>query len=176
MQPKIIILRGNSGSGKTTISKRLQKKLGYGTLLISQDVVRREMLYIKDGEGTKAVDLLIQLIMYGKENCSYIILEGILYSDWYRKIFETIKNEFGNEIYAYYFDIPFEETLIRHTTKCNSNEFGETEMKRWWREQDFIGIISEYVINKDMIENEIIDVIIQQINQGIDGGAQYGKE
>ena len=47
---KLIILRGNSGSGKTTIAKGLQKKFGHGTMLISQDIVRREMLYVKDGE------------------------------------------------------------------------------------------------------------------------------
>ncbi|NLO09561.1 MAG: kinase [Clostridiales bacterium] len=164
MKPKIIILRGNSGSGKTTISKSLQKELGHGTLLISQDVVRREMLYVKDGEGTETVDLLLELIMYGKENCSHIILEGILYSDWYRRVFETIKDEFDNEIYAYYFDIPFGETLIRHNTRPNCNEFGEADMKRWWREKDFIGIISEHVINKDIAENDIIDMIIQHIN------------
>jgi len=35
----IIILRGNSGSGKTTIAQELQKKFGLGTMLISQDVV-----------------------------------------------------------------------------------------------------------------------------------------
>lgn len=32
---KIIILRGNSGSGKTTVANALQKKLGRGTLIIS---------------------------------------------------------------------------------------------------------------------------------------------
>lgn len=31
---KIVILRGNSGSGKTTVVKKLQKRLGHGTLLI----------------------------------------------------------------------------------------------------------------------------------------------
>lgn len=163
MQPKIIILRGNSGSGKTTISKKLQKKLGYGTLLIPQDVVRREMLYVKDGIDTKAIDLMIQLVKYGKENCTYVILEGILNSVWYRRLFETIKHEFSDEIYAFYFDIPFEETLIRHKAKPNANEFGETEMKRWWREKDFINIISERIINKDMAEDEIVDFILQQI-------------
>jgi predicted ABC-type ATPase len=163
MQPKIIILRGNSGSGKTTISKLLQKKLGHGTLLVPQDVVRREMLYVKDGADTKAIDLLINLIMYGKENCSYVILEGILNSDWYRKLFETVKYEFNNEVYAYYFDIPFEETIIRHRAKPNANEFGEIEMKRWWKEKDYINLISEQIINKDMSENEIVDMIIQQV-------------
>lgn len=38
---KLIILRGNSGSGKTTVSKELQKKFGKNTMYISQDIVRR---------------------------------------------------------------------------------------------------------------------------------------
>lgn len=38
---KLIILRGNSGSGKTTVSKELQKKFGKNTMYISQDMVRR---------------------------------------------------------------------------------------------------------------------------------------
>lgn len=163
MHPKIIILRGNSGSGKTTISKKLQKKLGYGTLLIPQDVVRREMLYVKDGVDTKAVDLLIQLILYGRENCTYVILEGILDSSWYHRLFETIKCEFNNGIYAYYFDIPFNETLLRHKTKPNANDFGEEEMKRWWKEKDFIDIFSEQIISKDMMEDEIVNMILHNI-------------
>ncbi len=58
IQSKIIIIRGNSGSGKKTVAKELQRKFGRGTLLISQDVIRREMLWVKDGMGTKAVSLL----------------------------------------------------------------------------------------------------------------------
>lgn len=41
---KLILLRGNSGSGKTTLAHMLQRKLGRGTLVISQDVIRRDML------------------------------------------------------------------------------------------------------------------------------------
>ena len=36
---KLIILRGNSGSGKTTIAKELQQVFGNNTMLISQDVI-----------------------------------------------------------------------------------------------------------------------------------------
>ena len=50
---KLIILRGNSGSGKTTIAKELQKSLGRNTMFISQDVIRRDMLRVKDGENTE---------------------------------------------------------------------------------------------------------------------------
>ena len=55
---KLIVLRGNSGSGKTTTAKELQKRLGQNTMLISQDVIRREMLKVKDGENTEALPLL----------------------------------------------------------------------------------------------------------------------
>lgn len=40
----MIILRGNSGSGKTTIAKELQNRFGDNTMRISQDVIRRDIL------------------------------------------------------------------------------------------------------------------------------------
>ena len=82
---KITILRGNSGSGKTTISKILQRNFGHNTFLISQDMIRREILYVKDGLNTQNVALLINLIEYGYKHCDTIILEGILNSLWYKK-------------------------------------------------------------------------------------------
>ena len=41
---KLSILRGNSGSGKSTIAKALQNKFGQNTMLISQDEIRRILL------------------------------------------------------------------------------------------------------------------------------------
>lgn len=38
MMAKLVILRGNSGSGKTSTAKLLQEALGEGTMLISQDL------------------------------------------------------------------------------------------------------------------------------------------
>ncbi|MCI9433104.1 MAG: AAA family ATPase, partial [Oscillospiraceae bacterium] len=54
---KLIILRGNSGSGKSSAAKALQRELGRNTLMISQDTVRREMLWARDGEDTPAIPL-----------------------------------------------------------------------------------------------------------------------
>jgi hypothetical protein len=156
---KIIIVRGNSGSGKTSVAKALQNKFGHGALLISQDVVRREMLWVKDGLGTNALPLLIELVKYGKKNCDIVILEGILHSHWYRDLFMQIKIEFDNRIYAYYYDIPFEETLIRHQSKTNWKDFGEVEMKKWWNEKDYIGIISEKIITADLSLDRTVDMI-----------------
>src|SRR5690625_4234401 len=158
-EPKIIILRGNSGSGKTTIAKALQRYFGKGTFLVSQDMVRREMLYVNDGIDSPAIDLMIDMVKYGKEKCEIVILEGIFYSDWHQKLFETVKNEFGNEIYAYYFDISFEEPLIRHKTRPKASDFGESEMRKWWRDKDYLKIIPESIVDKDMNEETIVSKI-----------------
>lgn len=103
---KIIILRGNSGSGKTTVARALQKKFGYNTMMISQDEIRRNILWVKDGVDTKALPLMIELMKYGYEHCDVVILEGIMYDEWYSPLFKTANELYGMDIYAYYFDIP----------------------------------------------------------------------
>ena len=86
--PRLIIVRGNSGSGKSSVAKALQKEIGRNTLLISQDTVRREMLWAHDGSETTALPLLIYLLEYGYRNSEITILEGILKASWYEPLFE----------------------------------------------------------------------------------------
>lgn len=82
---KLIILRGNSGSGKTTVAKELQKKFGYNTMLISQDEIRRNILWVKDGIDTKALPLMIELLS-DDEDMSVVEEESYAY---YRRALET---------------------------------------------------------------------------------------
>lgn len=164
--PKLIILRGNSGSGKTSVSKALQEKFGENTMLISQDMVRREILHTRDGIDTKALPLMTELLKYGRCNSQVTILEGIMVADWYMPLFETAIKEFNSEIYAYYYDLPFEETLLRHETRPKKADFGEEDMRRWWNEKDFIGIIPEKTITKDMSFSETVDMIFNDVLEG----------
>ena len=153
---KLIVLRGNSGSGKTTISKALQKRFGRNTMLIAQDVIRMQMLNAKDIE---ALPLIIDLIKYGKQNSDITILEGILDSEFYRPLFEVIVEEYGVNVFAFYYDLPFEETLLRHNTKPNRADFGEQDMRRWWKEKDYINIIPERIITKEESLLDTVDMI-----------------
>lgn len=159
----LIILRGNSGSGKSSVAKSLQRRIGRNTLVISQDVVRREMLWAHDGKDTAALPLLMTLLNYGNTYCEYVILEGILNADWYKPLFEAATQVFKNRVFAYYYDIPFEETLRRHETKEKRLEFGEVEMRRWWNEKDLIGIIPETIFKQDASLNDAIALICKDI-------------
>lgn len=159
---KLILIRGNSGSGKSSAAKALQLRFGRGTLLIGQDEVRREMLRVKPGEDVR---LLAELVCYGRKNCAVTILEGILDAGRYRTLFQEVRRAFGTEIYAYYYDIPFQETLRRHQTKPNRADFGAEEMKRWWKERDYIGFIPERTLTADIT----LDRAVEQIWRDVSG-------
>jgi len=161
--PKIIMLRGNSGSGKSTVAKALQEKLGRGTLLVSQDDVRREMLWVRGGPDSKSIDLLKHLVLFGYKHCAFTILEGILYADDHKELFRKIEEMFGDQAFAYYFDLPFEETLKRHEQKLKRNEWGELEMRKWWREKDVLANICEKMIYKETSLDETVERILNDI-------------
>jgi len=160
---KIIIIRGNSGSGKSTIAKELQKTLGRGTMLISQDVARRDIMYVKDKPNNKAVDLLQTLITFAHKHSDISILEGILYSDIYKKLFSTVCKLYADNIFAYYLDVSFEETLKRHAQKPNYEDFGEAEMRQWWRDKDYLPGMAEKTLNEKMNREYIINLIYNDV-------------
>lgn len=161
---KLIILRGNSGSGKTSVAKALQKKFGPNTMLLSHDMIRMDILHVWGAEGiVKSEPLMIDLLRYGKAHSTVTIMEGILPSDAFRRLFETAVEEYGQNIFAYYYDLPFEETLIRHHTKPNRNDFGEADMRRWWKEKDYLPMISEKVLHKDVSLEDAVSMIYKQV-------------
>jgi len=149
--PKLIILRGNSGSGKTTVAWRLQERLGPNTMRISHDMVRMEILHVWSREGVqRSLPLMIELLKYGRRHSEFTIMEGILPAKEYAPLFEAAVSEYGGDIFAYYYDIPFEETLRRHSTKPNRSDFGEEEMRRWWQEKDYLDIIRETIFGEEV--------------------------
>ena len=80
-------------------------------------------------------------------------------SEFYRPLFEVIVEEYGVNVFAFYYDLPFEETLLRHNTKPNRADFGEQDMRRWWKEKDYINIIPERIITKDESLLDTVDMI-----------------
>ena len=161
---KLILLRGNSGSGKTTVAKMLQEKFGPNTMRISHDMIRMEILHVRGAEGViKSEPLMIDLLRYGRQNSDITILEGILPAREYHLLFKAAVEEYGQNIFAYYYDIPFEETLIRHRTKPNHNEIGEEDMRRWWKEKDYLRLIPETVLTKELSLEEVVALIFHAV-------------
>jgi adenylate kinase family enzyme len=84
MKPTLVLIRGNSASGKTVLANKLQQHFGYSRcLLLHQDLIRRNILHADDHVGTPAISLIQTLINYGYNHYSLTILEGILHKDVY---------------------------------------------------------------------------------------------
>lgn len=162
MMAKLMILRGNSGSGKTSTAKLMQEALGEGTILISQDLLRREMLHVKDKVGNVSTELLRTMIEFGMEHCKYVVVEGILTRRKHGDMLIEMVNKYNDTSYVYYFDIPFEETLRRHQYKQNV-EFGEDEMRQWFLDKDYLEVEGEYIITEELSQKEIIEMIKGQM-------------
>lgn len=163
MDSKQIILRGNSRSGKTTTALKLQEMLGEATLVVSQDVIRRDMLKVNDREGNLSIALSKQIAEFGLGKCPFIIVEGILINKRYKNMLLDLINTFEQNVYTYYFDVPFEETLNRHKKRGKVNEFGESEMRSWWNEKDYLGVPNEKIITKDTLQEEVVRNILNDI-------------
>ncbi|HHT7239653.1 MULTISPECIES: kinase [Bacillus] len=163
MKSTLIILRGNSASGKTTIAKELQEHFGHGTLLVSQDVVRRDMLKVHDTMGNLSHDLLFEITKYGKEKCEFVILEGILNSRRYGDMLRELIHYFEGNAYTYYFDLSLEETIKRHNTREKRYEFGENSLWKWYNPHDTLEVNRETIFTDNFTQKDIFDAILNDV-------------
>jgi adenylate kinase family enzyme len=163
MESTLIIIRGNSGSGKTTTAKRLQEHLGRGTLLVSQDVVRRDMLKVQDRDGNLSMDLIKQITEYGKGKCEYVIVEGIFTEQRYGDMLRELIQFYNGKAHTYYYDLSFQETVRRHNSRSKRTEFGEDSMRDWWNAEDYIRVDGEVQLTDEMTQDEIVEIILKQI-------------
>ena len=128
---QLVIIRGNSGSGKTSLAKKLQNHFGRRTLVISQDLVRRDMLKEKVEPDNLSISLTETIARYGYEHDLLVIVEGFYETDIYGDMLEHLRQLFDNKVLAYYYDLSFEETVRRHMTRSKVSEFSPADMKRW---------------------------------------------
>lgn len=163
MESKLIILRGNSGSGKTTTAKKLQIHLGQGTLLISQDDVRREMLRVADREGNLSIDLIREIAEFGKGKCEFVIVEGIMSTVRYGEMLHHLIQFYDQKAYVYYFDLPFEETVNRHNQRSKSSDFGEDSLRKWWEPNDYLNENNETILSMEMTQEDVIKLVLKQL-------------
>jgi len=92
-----------------------------------------------------------------------VILEGILSNKKYGAMLHQLLNDFQGEKLIYYFDVSFEETVRRHATKPNAHEFGESEMRQWWKDQDVLDVPGEQRIGEKLAQAEIVDMIHRDV-------------
>ena len=146
---RLVILRGNSGSGKSALASALRAARPKGTLaVVGQDTIRRTILGTGDDLGTTAIGLIDLAVRYALTNGFDVVVEGILNADRYGDMLATLRADHVGITRAYLYDLSFEETVRRHATKGDLG-FGEEEMRSWWHGFQPVPELHEEVIPED---------------------------
>jgi predicted kinase len=143
---RLIVLRGNSGSGKTTVAAALREAYGRGVAWVSQDLIRRIILKEKDKPGGLNIGLIDQVARYSLDHGYHVVLDGIFYADRYETMLAGLARDHLGASRFYYFDVSIEETLRRHASRPQAAEFGADDMRDWYRPRDLLAGIRERII------------------------------
>ncbi|MEV0740142.1 AAA family ATPase [Streptomyces sp. NPDC050549] len=135
---RLIVLRGNSASGKSTVATALRERYGRGIALVRQDVLRREVLRERDIPGGANIGLIDLTVRHALAHGFHTVLEGILYVAHYGEMLAGLLADHPGRTHCYYLDVPFEETLARHATKPIADEVSEHQLREWYRPLDVL--------------------------------------
>jgi len=103
----------------------------------------------RDRPGAANIGLIDTVARYALDRGYHVVVEGILYADHYGDMLTHLMAEHRGATYAYYLHVPFAETLTRHACKPQADEYGEVEMRGWYRELDLLPGGAETVIGSD---------------------------
>ncbi|MEU6091502.1 kinase [Streptomyces sp. NPDC047085] len=160
-ETRLVVLRGNSASGKSSVAAALRRRHGRGLALVGQDNLRREVLRERDQPGAANIGLIDTVARYALDAGYHVVVEGILYADRYGEMLTRLCADHRGPTHCYYLHVPFEETLARHATKPQAAEYGEAEMRAWYRELDLLPGAVETVIGAHSALPDTVDRILR---------------
>jgi 2-phosphoglycerate kinase len=160
---RLVVIRGNSGSGKSTTAQEVRRRVGRGVAWVEQDYLRRVLLREHDRPGQPNIGLIDQTVRYALDNGYHVILEGILYSPTYGAMVRQLIADHVGDTGVYYLQIPFEETLRRHATKPLSKVVTPEQLRDWYQPCDLLGVRGEQVIDSSSSLDDTATRIISDL-------------
>ena len=159
---RLIVLRGNSASGKSSVATGLRERYGRGIALVRQDVLRREVLRERDVPGGANIGLIDLTVRHALAHGFHTVLEGILYFPHYGEMLSGLLADFPDRTHCYYLDVPFEETLARHATKPIADEVTEHQLREWYQPLDLQPGGAETVVPATSSLEETVDRVLRE--------------
>lgn len=157
------MIRGNSGSGKSTIARAVQQRFPRARcLVVQQDTVRRHMLRELDVPAAANVELIEHIAIWGLNSGLIVIVEGILDADRYGDMLERLTSSATRALH-YAFDLSFEETLRRHAGRPRAREFTPEQMAQWYHGWQPLPFVDEVRIDASWSPEAIVNRIDHDI-------------
>ena len=172
---RLIVIRGNSASGKSAVAAEIRRRHGRGLAIAGQDNLRRQVLRERDVPGGANIALIDLTARFALDHGFHVIVEGILYADHYGPMLDALIADHAGRSSAYYLDVPWAETLRRHATKPQAAEYGESQMRGWYRERDLLRGGLEQIIPAACSLDETVRRIMAESGLDVERECPEGK-
>jgi predicted kinase len=165
----LVVLRGNSGSGKSTVAQGLREACARKVVWIEQDYVRRIVLAEDGGEQQPLAAVMIETMARSALDVGHVVVvEGILDAERYGPMLQRLHDTYPGRTSYYYFSIPFEETLRRHATRPLADVVSAEAMRGWYRQLGVLGFVDENIVNEDATAQATVERIVGDCALGSD--------
>ncbi|MGW0538384.1 AAA family ATPase [Streptomyces sp. NPDC003032] len=167
---RLIVLRGNSASGKSSVAAGLREKFGRNLAIVAQDNLRRIVLRERDRPGGANIGLIDLTARYALDKGFHVVLEGILYAARYGTMLQDLVRAHQGVTRCYYLHVPFEETVLRHATKPDAEylaHVSEGHLRDWYRDKDLLPDGLETVVDAASTLDDTVQLILAE--SGLDG-------
>jgi predicted kinase len=161
--PTLVVIRGNSSAGKSTVAHELQLAMGRGTANIGQDHFRRVVLREHDVPDGDNIELIASTARHCLAIDCHVILEGILFSGHYGPMLRSLVTEHRGPVHVFYLDVTLEESLRRHSGRALALEVPASMVREWYLPTDTLGIEGEVVVDADGTSEALLAVLRDHI-------------
>ncbi|MEV2256944.1 AAA family ATPase [Streptomyces sp. NPDC050147] len=162
---RLIVIRGNSASGKSSVAAGLRDKFGRNLAIVAQDNLRRIVLRERDRPGGANIGLIDLTARYALDNGFHVVVEGILYADRYGPMLQDLVRTHRGVSRCYYLDVPYAETVRRHATKADAQYLQHVtpdHLSDWYRAKDLLPDALETVVDADSALDDTIQRIMRE--------------
>lgn len=157
---KIVILRGPSSSGKSTIAKLIADQTG-AVAVIEQDKLTEDVFNHQEGFKEATRDAIKGLVEVALQHDFKVLLDGILNVAYYQEYFNELTEAHQDHVLFVYINASFETTLQRHAERDKSKLFGKEEMAGWFAKSKPLAKHGELVIGDNIPADQAAQKIIK---------------
>ena len=170
----LIILRGNSAAGKSTLAAALQRVMGRGTANIGQDHFRRVVLREHDVPDGDNIEFIAHTVRYCAGIGYHVILEGILLSEHYGQMLRALVQSHPGPSHVFYLDVTLEEARRRHDGRPLRDDVPASRLQDWFVPSDVLDVPDEIVLDGGGTVEASLEVILATIGPVQSRGERTG--
>jgi shikimate kinase len=157
---KLIILRGPSAVGKSTVAAALMRRTKRPTVLVNLDNYRFCFVNPPRCAHNLEYEMSGSDVLIGLGLGFDVIFDGNFRAEGHDPFLEKLFKAHPEENYLFYLDASLEETLKRHKTKSKPR-IDTNKMKEVYKYASPVGHEKEVIIPQGSSLNETVDRIVQ---------------